>query len=139
MENYQSLKTQLAWTSYGLPGESSPPFTSPKAAFLKRAAFLKTNLWVTKYHPNERYPAGDYPNQNPGGDGLPLYSAANRELENTELVLWYTFGHNHIPRPEDWPVMPTSCIEFSLKPNGFFDANPAMDMPPSAAKKTCCD
>ena len=54
-----------------------------------------------KYHPNERYPAGDYPNQNPGGDGLPLYSAANRELENTELVLWYTFGHNHIPRPED--------------------------------------
>jgi len=66
-------------------------------------------------------------------------SAANRELENTELVLWYTFGHNHIPRPEDWPVMPTSCIEFSLKPDGFFDANPAMDMPPSATNKTCCD
>jgi len=68
----QSPKAQLAWTSYGLPGESSPPFASPEAAFLKRAAFLKTNLWVTKYHPNERYPAGDYPNQNPGGDGLPL-------------------------------------------------------------------
>ena len=90
---------------------------------------------MTKYHPNERYPAGDYPNQNPGGDGLPLYSAANRELENTELVLWYTFGHNHIPRPEDWPVMPTSCIEFSLKPDGFFDANPAMDVPLPPRKK----
>lgn len=121
-----------------LPGESCPPFASAGAAVLKRAAFLTKNLWVTKYHPKERYPAGDYPNQHPGGDGLPRWTAANRAIENTEVVLWYVFGHNHIPRPEDWPVMPASYIGFSLKPDGFFDANPALDLPPSPPKTTCC-
>ena len=50
------------------------------------------------------------------------------------MVLWYTFGHTHIPRPEDYPVMPTAYIGFMLKPNGFFDRNPANDVPPSAKK-----
>ena len=27
--------------------------------------------------------------------------------------LWYTFGHHHVPRPEDWPVMPVATIGFS--------------------------
>ena len=39
-------------------------------------------------------------------------------------MLWYTFGHTHIPRPEDYPVMPTAYIGFMLKPNGFFDDEP---------------
>lgn len=121
-----------------LPGETCPPFGSAGAAFLKRAAFLTKNLWVTRYHPRERFPAGDYPNQHPGGDGLPRWTAANRSIENTEVVLWYVFGHNHIPRPEDWPVMPVSYIGFALKPDGFFTANPALDLPPSEAKKECC-
>ena len=64
--------------------------------------------------------------------------ATNRAIENTDVVLWYVFGHNHIPRPEDWPVMPASYIGFSLKPDGFFDANPALDLPPAAAKPACC-
>ena len=57
------------------------------------------------------------------------------------MVLWYTFGHTHLPRPEDYPVMPTAYIGFMLKPNGFFDLNPANDVPPSAkkaAKGGCC-
>lgn len=122
-----------------LPGETCPPFADAGAAYLKRAAFLTKNLWVTKYHAKERFPAGDYPNQHAGGDGLPRWTAANRVIENTEVVLWYVFGHNHIPRPEDWPVMPASYIGFTLKPDGFFDANPALDLPPSAAvKQACC-
>jgi primary-amine oxidase len=51
-------------------------------------------------------------------------------------VLWYTFGHTHIPRPEDYPVMPAAYIGFLLKPYGFFEANPANDLPPSPAN-TC--
>jgi primary-amine oxidase len=56
------------------------------------------------------------------------------------VVFWYTFGHTHIPRPEDYPVMPTAYIGFLLKPNGFFDENPANDVPPSApaGEKSCC-
>jgi primary-amine oxidase len=59
----------------------------------------------------------------------------------TDVVLWYTFGHTHLPRPEDYPVMPTAYLGFLLKPHGFFTENPANDVPPSAkkaAKGSCC-
>lgn len=114
------------------------PFAQPGAAVLARAGFLTKNLWVTPYDPEERFPAGDYPNQNPGGDGLPRWTAADRGIEDTNVVLWYTFGVTHVPRPEDWPVMPVTPVGFMLKPDGFFDRNPAMDLPPSPAKNNCC-
>jgi len=41
-------------------------------------------------------------------------------------------GIHHITRPEDWPVMPADIVSFWLKPFGFFDRNPALDVPPSA-------
>ncbi|MGB5151761.1 MAG: hypothetical protein WBN99_17935 [Mycobacterium sp.] len=37
-------------------------------------------------------------------------------------------------RPEDWPVMPCAYTGFHLKPIGFFDGNPALDLPPSPPK-----
>jgi primary-amine oxidase len=114
------------------------PFAQPGAAVLKRAGFLTRNLWVTPYDPRERFPAGDYPNQNPGGDGLPRWTAADRSIEDTSVVLWYTFGVNHVPRVEDWPVMPVTPVGFRLQPDGFFDRNPALDLPPPAAKNACC-
>jgi primary-amine oxidase len=48
-------------------------------------------------------------------------------------VLWYSFGAHHVVRPEDWPIMPVTKIGFHLKPAGFFDANPAVDLPAPAA------
>jgi primary-amine oxidase len=120
-------------TGYRLvSGENCPVLVQPDAAVMKRAGFLASNLWVTPYRPDERYPSGEYPNQNPGGDGLPKWTAANREIVSTDLVLWYVFGHNHVPRPEDWPVMPVATIGFMLKPDGFFERNPALDVPPVA-------
>lgn len=118
-------------TAYRLvPGENCPVFAQPDASVRRRAGFASHNLWVTPYHPEERYPAGDYPNQHPGGDGLVRWTQANRPIENTELVVWYVFGHNHVPRPEDWPVMPVSSLGFLLKPDGFFPRSPALDVPP---------
>ena len=104
----------------------------------QRAGFMGHHLWVTPYDPAERYAAGDYPNQHPGGAGLPAYTAGDRAIEDTDLVVWYTMGHHHIPRPEDWPVMPVSRIGFMLKPLGFFDRNPALDVPPEMAHDACC-
>jgi len=75
--------------------------------------------------------AGPYPNQHPGGAGLPEWTKANRNVENSDIVVWYTFGHHHVPRPEDWPVMPVMYTGFSLRPAGFFNQNPALDVPPS--------
>jgi primary-amine oxidase len=67
----------------------------------------------------------------PGGDGLPAWTAADRPLENTDLVLWHTFTAHHVVRPEDWPVMPVTTVGFKLRADGFFDGNPALDLPPA--------
>ena len=113
------------------PGENILPFAHPEASVSKRAGFMRKHLWVTPYSPEEMGAAGPYPNQHPGGAGLPEWTKANRKVENTDIVVWYTFGTNHVPRPEDWPVMPVAYTGFSLKPVGFFDQNPALDVPPS--------
>ena len=114
-----------------VPGENVLPLAQPDSPALRRAGFATKHLWVTRYHPGELYAAGDYPNQHPGGAGLPAYAAANRAVTDTDIVVWYTMGHHHILRPEDWPVMPVACIGFALKPVGFFDGNPALDLPPA--------
>lgn len=121
-----------------VPGENVLPFAHPDAPILKRAGFMTKHLWATPYDPTEKFPTGDYPNQHPGGEGLPKWTQANRLIENTDLVVWYVFGHHHIPRPEDWPVMPVAYSGFMLKPVGFFDRNPSLDVPPSP-KQSCCD
>ena len=95
----------------------------------KRAGFIKNHLWVTPYSDQELWPAGDYPTQSHGGDGLPAWTKANRPIENTDIVVWYTLGFHHVTRPEDWPVMPTAWHEFELRPFDFFARNPAVDLP----------
>jgi len=112
-----------------VPGENVALFHDESAPAVGRAVFATHHLWVTVYHPEERFAAGEYPAQHPGGAGLPSYVAQDRSLENADVVLWYTFGSNHVARPEDWPVMPVQYAGFQLKPVGFFDANPAIDVP----------
>ena len=119
-------------TAYKLiPGENILPFATEESSIRQRAAYMFKNLWVTPYDRGERYPAGEYPNQHPGGAGLPSWTAADRSVENTDVVVWYVMGHNHLPSLEDWPVMPVASIGFTLKPSGFFDQSPALDLPPS--------
>ncbi|MCH2524476.1 MAG: primary-amine oxidase [Dehalococcoidia bacterium] len=119
------------------PGENLLPFHHDDAVIMKRAAFMTGHMWATAFHQDELFAAGNYPNQHPGGDGLPKWMSANRNLEDKDVVVWYTFGHNHIPRLEDWPVMPVAYTGFSIKPSGFFDRNPALDVPPSASHCDC--
>ena len=112
-----------------VPGANVRPFALADSSVMRRAAFIAKHLWVTPYAPAERYPAGDYPFQHAGGAGLPEWTAADRELADTDVVLWYVFGSHHVPRPEDWPVMPVERYGFALKPLGFFDRSPALDVP----------
>ena len=120
-----------------VPGENCPPLVQPDAAVMKRAGFTSNHVWVTPYSPQERFAAGEYPNQHPTGDGLPFWTKANRKVEDTELSLWYVFAHNHVPRPEDWPVMPVAMLGFQFRPDGFFERNASMDVPPPPAKACC--
>jgi primary-amine oxidase len=113
-----------------VPGDNVQPFAAPDSSFRRRAGFVDHHLWVTPFDPAERYAAGPYPNGHPGGDGLPAWTAADRPIEAADVVLWYTFGAHHVPRPEDWPVMPVVKIGFALRPRGFFDRSPALDVPP---------
>jgi len=112
-----------------VPGENTVPFASPDSSVMKRAGFITKHLWVTRYDPAERFGAGDYPNQDAGGKGLPLYAADNSSVDNEDIVVWYTLGAHHVARPEDWPVMPVVKLGFMLKPTGFFDRNPSLDVP----------
>ncbi len=118
-------------TAYALYPEAAPVLLAdPSSSISARSGFATNHLWVTRYDPAQRYPAGDYVNQHPGGAGLPAFIAGDRDIDGTDIVLWHTFGPAHFPRPEEWPVMPVSRCGFMLKPTGFFDRNPTLDVPP---------
>ena len=115
---------------YALLPEGKPALLAdPESSIHARATFAAHHLWVTAYDPAERYPAGDFVNQHPGGAGLPAWTAADRSIDGEDIVVWHTFGTTHFPRPEDWPVMPVDHVGFTLKPVGFFDRNPTLDVP----------
>jgi primary-amine oxidase len=72
------------------------------------------------------------------GGGLPDYVAQNRSIENTDIVLWHVFGLHHPVRTEDFPVQPCVRTGFRLVPNGYFNRNPTIDLPPSTNNASCC-
>jgi primary-amine oxidase len=112
-----------------VPGVNSIPYIGPTSQVRQRAGFVNHHLWVTRYRDGEMYAAGVYPNQSLGGAGLPAWTANNEPIANQDVVVWYTMGVTHIPRPEEWPVMPVTHVGFKLIPAGFFARNPALDVP----------
>ncbi|XP_073310398.1 diamine oxidase [copper-containing] 1, peroxisomal-like [Primulina huaijiensis] len=133
VRNTRAVNRNGQLTGYKLvPGSNCLPLAGTEAMFLRRAAFLKHHLWVTPYARGEDFPGGEFPNQNPRvGEGLATWVKQNRSLEEMDIVLWYVFGITHVPRLEDWPVMPVEHIGFVLQPHGFFNTSPAIDVPPS--------
>ncbi len=119
--------------AYKLLPQASPRFMVPEGSPAdRRGGFARHNLWVTRYDEDEQYAgAGAFTNLHPGGPGLPAYSDQDRAIVDTDIVVWHTFGVTHVPRPEDWPIMPVEYAGFSLVANGFFDQNPTLDVPPS--------
>jgi primary-amine oxidase len=113
-----------------VPTAVVPPMLDPSSPVLRRARVLEHPLWVTPYARDERWPCGEFVNQSAEDEGLPVWTAAERSIDNTDVVLWYTFGIHHVPRIEDWPIMPVDTVSFWLKPTGFFDHNPSLDVAP---------
>ncbi|MDF3340387.1 primary-amine oxidase [Mycolicibacterium septicum] len=141
-----SFATQRAWKvvntnvvnglgthpSYKLvPTGAIPAMFDPSSPVVQRANVITHTLWVTPNRPDERWPAGEFVNQSVADTGLGEWTKADRSIDNTDVVLWYVFGIHHITRPEDWPVMPVDVVSFWLKPFGFFDRNPALDVAPT--------
>nr|WP_235835550.1 MULTISPECIES: primary-amine oxidase [Arthrobacter] len=134
ISNPESLNRLGEPVAYKLHGQGHPMLLAdPESSIAKRATFATKDLWVTRHHEDERYPSGDFVNQNAGGAGLPSYIAADRDIDGQDIVVWHTFGLTHYPRPEDWPIMPVDTVGFKLRPEGFFDRSPVLDVP--AAKR----
>ena len=108
-----------------VPGENAPPFPAPGSAPRRRAPFMDHHLWVTLFDARQVYASGEWVNLMRNGEGVATWSAADRSIVDRDVVLWYTFAVTHLPRPEDWPVMPAHTAGFRLVPVGFFATNPA--------------
>jgi primary-amine oxidase len=114
-----------------MPGANAKSLMSADDPTQKAGAFSEHQFWVTPYRDNERYASGTYVTNTDATDGLPAWTQANRSIENTDLVGWYTLGFHHITRAEDWPVMPTMWHSFQIRPFHFFEKNPVLDLPKS--------
>jgi primary-amine oxidase len=121
-----------------VPGANAVPFLDKRSPVGKRAGFIFKHFWATRHAEDELYPAGQFPNQHPGGDGLPKWTKKDRKIDNENVVVWYTMNYHHLSRVEDWPVQPCVYANFHWMPEGFFDHNPALDVPAPRAKD-CCD
>ena len=97
----------------------------PRVAWVReRAGFATHNLWVTPYDPTSGAPPATTPTSRPAATACRPGRAADRPIDDTEIVVWHTFGVTHLVRPEDWPVMPVEYDRLLLIPVGFFDRTP---------------
>ena len=111
-------------------GGTHPVATGAKFApdewIYHRLSFMDKQLWVTRYHPNEMYPEGKFPNRSAQDKGLGQFSKDNESLDNQDDVVWMTTGTTHVARAEEWPIMPTEWVHTLLKPWNFFDETPSL-------------
>ncbi|KAI1338943.1 copper amine oxidase [Xylariaceae sp. FL0016] len=122
-------------SSYKLVSREVPKLLPKEGSLVwKRAGFARHAVHVTKYSDDQLWPAGRHVPQTSGEPslGLPEWIGDGSEsVDNTDVVLWHTFGVTHIPAPEDFPIMPVEPITLLLRPRNFFTNNPVLDVPPS--------
>jgi primary-amine oxidase len=139
IESESALNRYGDSTAYRLAIQNTAQlYARPGSVVERKAPFVGQHLWASAFDPEQRYIAGEYPNQGElGDDGVHVWQRADRSLENERLVLWPVLGVHHFPRPEQWPIMPVDRISLRLEPDGFFDRNPSLDVPPSAGSDHC--
>ncbi len=103
-----------------MPGDNCVPYASKNASWYRRAGFVQNHFWVTPFNESEKYGAGDYPNQHIGGEGLEKWTKANRSIADTDIVVWYTMGHTHIPQAGRLPGNANSIHWVLIKTQWLF-------------------
>ncbi|MGX1589548.1 primary-amine oxidase [Glutamicibacter sp. NPDC055491] len=123
---------------YKLMSQGLPTLLAAEGSSIhRRAEFASKALWVTKREDGHRYPTGDFVNQNPGVDGIGSWIEDDKNIDGEQISLWHTFALTHFPRTEDWPMMPVDTVGFTIRPEGFFDRSPVLDVP-APVQHGCC-
>ncbi|KAF8518115.1 copper amine oxidase [Hysterangium stoloniferum] len=118
----------------GYRGFAAKLFAAPESWIVRRAGFASKSLWVVKDVDDglggRWWPAGRHvPQTSEAPDNsVEKWTQTEEKIENEDIVLFLTLGVNHIPRPEEWPVMPVEHVRLTLKPVHFFDENPSVDV-----------
>ncbi|KZV71517.1 hypothetical protein PENSPDRAFT_675329 [Peniophora sp. CONT] len=126
--------------SINAKGGATPFLPRPDSWVGRRANFAAHTMWVVKdkeeVHGGGRmWPAGKYVPQarEEPKDSLAAWvredAKTETKIDGEDVLVYVTVGTTHIPRPEDWPVMPVDHLRVAFKPNSFFTANPGMDVP----------
>ncbi|WFL78281.1 hypothetical protein P7228_04240 [Altererythrobacter arenosus] len=108
-----------------LKGPSATSIYSDGDWSLARSRFSTAPIWITRFNPGEQFAAGRFPNQSTPDRGLPEY-LNGESVSDADVVLWPTLGMRHVPRPEEWPIMPTMTRSIVIRPFGFQSSNPAL-------------
>lgn len=136
---------QLTGYSIGVKGGATVALPRPEGWVGRRATFARNTLWVVREKEDAReggrmWPSGKFVPQarEEPADSLALWvrDDGDAKIENEDVLVYVTVGTTHIPRPEDWPVMPVDHIRLTLKPNSFFSANPSLDVPGAKDEKS---
>ncbi|GMM36201.1 U4/U6-U5 snRNP complex subunit [Saccharomycopsis crataegensis] len=138
--------------SYKLVSTFCPPLLAqPGSLPYKRASWANDTVTVIPYQDIKAIDAADhgydrtiYPSGNHvcqwSGDGMvgmrKWVADGSAEIEDTDIVMFHTFGITHFPAPEDFCVMPAEKIEVLLRPRNFFLENPGLDVVPSHTMTT---
>ncbi|KIK02222.1 hypothetical protein K443DRAFT_536341 [Laccaria amethystina LaAM-08-1] len=123
----------------GVKGGATPMMVRDDSWAAVRAGFLTNTVWVCrdvegeggKWGSERMWPSGKYVPQTreQQKDSIGEWVKGELPVVDEDILVYLTVGTTHIPRPEDWPVMPVEQLSVSFKPTSFFKSNPSMDVP----------
>lgn len=88
-----------------IPENGPGPQVNRRSVMYPKSEFADYPVWITPYQEDQLYAGGFYLNNS----GLPDWVGSNpsASIENKDIVLWHVVGLTHLPRCEDFPVMPS--------------------------------
>jgi primary-amine oxidase len=127
--NPSSLQRTGRRSGYAVVPMENTATVFPSSRASEAVGFTLHPFWVTPYRDGQLYAGGAYPNQAKADYADTLYHYANQDsIYDKDIVVWYSMGMTHFPRPEDYPIMSNAKLSVLFRPVGFFERNPALGL-----------